>query len=132
MAIAHENVKSRDVNPDEMWELSPHHVHNKYIKRKTDSVYCSISLSVFHSLLIRFFSLLIFSWGNRKKPKIFIMYTWIITSNFKKSNEKWKILINICKTKSVINNITKSSLKILPPPRKNSRLEMRYITTCTF
>nr|DAE54540.1 MAG TPA: hypothetical protein [Caudoviricetes sp.] len=30
------------------------------IKRKTDSVYCSIPLSVFHSLLIRF-SLLIFS-----------------------------------------------------------------------
>lgn len=55
MAIAHENVKGRDVNPDEMWELSPNHVYNKYIKRKTDSVYCSISLSVFHSLLIRFF-----------------------------------------------------------------------------
>nr|DAY75836.1 MAG TPA: hypothetical protein [Caudoviricetes sp.] len=30
------------------------------VQRKTDSVYCSISLSVFHSLLIRFFSLLIF------------------------------------------------------------------------
>ena len=111
MAIAHENVKGRDVNPDEMWELSSHHVHNKYIKRKTDSVYCSISLSVFHSLLI-------FSWGNRKKPKIFIMYTWIITSNFKKSNEKCKILINIYKAKTFINNITKSSLKILPPPPK--------------
>ncbi len=52
MAIAHENVKGRDVNPDEMWELSPHHVHNKYIKRKTDSVCCSTPLSVFHSLLI--------------------------------------------------------------------------------
>lgn len=64
-----------------------------------------------------FFSLLIFSWGNRKKPKIFIMYTWIITSNFKKSNEKWKILINIYKTK-LVNNITKSTLKILPPPKK--------------
>ena len=33
MAITHENVKSRDVNPDEMWELSPHHVHNKYKKK---------------------------------------------------------------------------------------------------
>ena len=79
-------------------------------KRKTDSVCCSTPLSVFHSLLI-------FSWGNRKKPKIFIMYTWIITSHFKKSNEKWKILINIYKTK-LVNNITKSTLKILPPPGK--------------
>ena len=86
-------------------------------KRKTDSVYCSISLSFFHSLFIRFFSLLIFFWENRKKPKIFIMYTWIITSHFKKSNEKCKTLINIYKTKSVINNITKSSLKILPPKK---------------
>ena len=85
------------------------------VQRKTDSVYCSISLSVFHSLLICFFSLLIFFWGNRKKPKIFIMCTWIITSHFKKSNEKCKILINIYKTK-LVNNITKSSLKILPPP----------------
>lgn len=33
VAIAHENVKGRDVNPDEMWELSPHHVHNKYKKK---------------------------------------------------------------------------------------------------
>ena len=33
MAIAHENVKGRDVNPDETWELSPHHVHNKYKKK---------------------------------------------------------------------------------------------------
>ena len=54
MAIAHESVKGRNINSDEMWELSPHHVHNKYIKRKTDSVYCSTSLSVFHSLLIFF------------------------------------------------------------------------------
>ena len=66
-----------------------------------------------HSL----FFLLIFFWENRKKPKIFIMYTWIITSHFKKSNEKCKTLINIYKTKSVINNITKSSLKILPPKK---------------
>ena len=63
------------------------------------------------------YSLLIFFWENRKKPKIFIMYTWIITSHFKKSNEKCKTLINIYKTKSVINNITKSSLKILPPKK---------------
>ena len=49
-------------------------------------------------------------------PKIFIMYTWIITSHFKKSNEKWKILINIYKTK-LVNNITKSTLKILPPEK---------------
>ena len=33
VAIAHENVKGRDVNPDEMWELSPRHVHNKYKKK---------------------------------------------------------------------------------------------------
>lgn len=46
------------------------------------------------------------------------MYTRIITSHFKKSNKKCKILINIYKTKSVINNITKSTLKILPPPKK--------------
>lgn len=45
------------------------------------------------------------------------MYTCIITSHFKKSNEKCKILINNYKTK-LVNNITKSSLKILPPPKK--------------
>ena len=33
MAIAHESVKGRNVNSDEMWELSPHHVHNKYKKK---------------------------------------------------------------------------------------------------
>ena len=119
MAIAHESVKGRNINSDEMWELSPHHVHNKYIKRKTDSVCCSTPLSVFQSLLI-------FFWGNRKKPKIFIMYTWIITSNFKKSNEKCKILINIYKAKSFINNITKSSLKILPPPKKFGTCNVIY------
>lgn len=27
MAIAHESVKGRNVNSDEMWELSPHHIH---------------------------------------------------------------------------------------------------------
>ena len=35
MAIAHESVKGRNVNSDEMWELSPHHVHNKYKKKNT-------------------------------------------------------------------------------------------------
>ena len=46
------------------------------------------------------------------------MYTCIVTSHFKKSNEKCKILINIYRVKSVIKNITKSKLKILPPPEK--------------
>lgn len=27
MAIAHESVKGRNVNSDEMWELSPRHIH---------------------------------------------------------------------------------------------------------
>nr|DAG47734.1 MAG TPA: hypothetical protein [Caudoviricetes sp.] len=27
MAIAHESVKGRNVNSDEMWELSPHRIH---------------------------------------------------------------------------------------------------------